>query len=138
MLTEKAITMMRHIKHTTGSDLDLGGVSGGFSVFIEPPKCPTGDSVAKGSYERPDAHVLLSDGRELHVVSGKNKKLKLTLVKDDSAPSPETPHLWWVDTKTMRDAIDCGVLHIEQQVLEFANTRPLKRMLARAGLAGAS
>lgn len=123
--------MFSHIE----TDLDLSGISKGFvSINRDSTGQPTAERVSESSYDRPEAHVPLIDGRTLHAILGGRNEIKLTLIsKHPSCMNDE--EIGWINAKRMKDAIDAnhGLFEFEGRTLAFVGVpRPLKRMLARA------
>lgn len=120
-------------KHIKGSDLNFDGISMGFaSIGRVAVNCPTGDSVMRGSYERPDAHIPLINGKTLHATLGGSNGIKLTLFDGTKHTGTGGIEIGWVTARAMKKAVDIdhGLLRVNGKHLAFAHTpRPLKRML---------
>lgn len=114
------------------TDLDLTGISMGFASVGRSALVATAEDVSKGSYERPDALVLLSCGSTLHAVLVGGNDIKLTILDAGKSQDSKPLEIGWVNVETMRNAVETGVLNVGLQTFRFTTTRLLKRLLAKA------
>lgn len=115
------------------TDLHLGGISKGFASLPAAQPEPSGDDVCDGSYSQNDVHILLHDGRVLHVSPTKRGEFRLFLPSVGEKTCQDLD-CSYVNKKVIEGAINKETLEVNGETLYLFDVRPLMRLLSRMGL----